>query len=300
MTTNNNIIFESTDEIVPLYINFTKKAIKIYDVIYDASDITIKMDIGENNTDVDNNNYTNVDTNNDIETNNVNDCAQLSADTYKDQENDDNNVINNDNDGNNNNDNNNAEKHIITYNDYLNLVKNDGCYLKDIPEEFFTYELLFTALSTNGYALKYIIKSPLLNEDLCLIAVNNNPFALKFVPEHYRSNKLIEIAMEKNPWVIKYLKEKNQWFRYIEKCPEILKYFDNDLNTYENYNKYLLAALCKNSYILKYIKPRDFILEYGIAALFHSEKNLDFILDENSRNILYGVKKASDMMKTIL
>ena len=68
--------------------------------------------------------------------------------------------------------------YIFTNDDYIELVSTDGYYLSFIQNK--TYEL-------------------------CEIAVNNNSYALKFVPDNQKTIELCEIALKYNDYVDRYI-----------------------------------------------------------------------------------------------
>lgn len=101
-----------------------------------------------------------------------------------------------------------SDTHIESksYEYYMELVRQCGTRLVDVPEKFITAELCSLAVeknlsvngydqNANGYALKYVPKK-FITPELCLSAVRQNGYLLKYVPEKLKTRELCEIAAD--------------------------------------------------------------------------------------------------------
>ena len=57
-------------------------------------------------------------------------------------------------------------------------------------------------VTKNGYALEYVPEN-LKSEKICEIAVAQNIYALRYIPIEKRSKKICEIAVPQNRWTLK-------------------------------------------------------------------------------------------------
>lgn len=116
----------------------------------------------------------------------------------------------------------------LTYDDWLNVVSNDGWMLTETPQEFYDKKLLlaavkkygpvlekidFTSLQNkmsdadltdicfaslhNGYSLRHV-PARLLTQEMCDIAVRNCGRALQFVPEKFQHDQMYWDAVREN------------------------------------------------------------------------------------------------------
>lgn len=167
--------------------------------------------------------------------------------------------------------------------DYLNLVKSNGCLLGYIPldpnTEFFT-NLVTTAVLNNGIALKYV-PTKYRTQELCIVAVKSNPRALQYVPDEYKIDGLVQYALEKNPWVLEFIKDKSKYINYVVQQPGLLKYFTDA----QNYDDILTQALQKNGFAIKYVDKKLIDVTHYIAVLSQSFKLEAFLPDPYTTKI---------------
>lgn len=122
-------------------------------------------------------------------------------------------------------------KEIKTYEDCLNIVKQNGNDIKYIPERFIDYNLCLEAIK-NGAALDNI-PANYIDYDLCLEAIKHNAYNLKavpanlidynlcleavkshptgelwFIPEKFKTKELCLLAVKKNGSQLQYVPEK--------------------------------------------------------------------------------------------
>lgn len=80
-----------------------------------------------------------------------------------------------------------------TYIEHLKEVKHDGLLLQFVPKRFWTDELLFAALHSEGMALRYIPEHRI-TWAMCMIAVRRTKIATQFVPDDLRTEEIYEAA----------------------------------------------------------------------------------------------------------
>ncbi|MEK7070221.1 MAG: DUF4116 domain-containing protein, partial [Patescibacteria group bacterium] len=99
-----------------------------------------------------------------------------------------------------------------------------------------TPELCRLAVENDGYALKYVpqeMKTP----ELCRLAVENYGYALKYVPEHMKTPELCRLAVENYGLALKSVPEKlktSEIYRLaVISNLEVLKYVPQEMKTPE-------------------------------------------------------------------
>ena len=83
----------------------------------------------------------------------------------------------------------------LKYNDYYDLVMENGLNLKDVPNEFKTLNICLIAIKGNGLALEFV-PIQFQTETICKLAVKQNPMALEFVPDGLKTLKICTIAIK--------------------------------------------------------------------------------------------------------
>lgn len=91
------------------------------------------------------------------------------------------------------------------YTDTLQLVKNNGMAIKRIADQ--TQELAVLAVKDDGYALKYV-KEEFKTAEVCLIAVQNDGIALQFVPESLKTPEICLAAVTRDGLALEYVPDK--------------------------------------------------------------------------------------------
>jgi exosome complex RNA-binding protein Rrp4 len=103
------------------------------------------------------------------------------------------------------------------YEDYENIVSQDGMALQYVPEESPEYEKICKiAVSQNGDALRYVPKDLPEYLEICEIAVGQGAEALELVPEKLRTPEICKIAVSQNGRALYYVP-------YKLRTPEICK-----------------------------------------------------------------------------
>lgn len=78
----------------------------------------------------------------------------------------------------------------------LETVTKSGMMLQFVRKEFRTPAVCMAAVQENGFALKYV---PNRTHSLCFSAVHNEGFAILFVPVHMRVKNICDRAIYRNP-----------------------------------------------------------------------------------------------------
>jgi hypothetical protein len=85
------------------------------------------------------------------------------------------------------------------------LVKNNGMAIKHIIDQ--TQELALLAVKDDGYALKYV-KDEFRTAEVCLIAVQNDGIALQFVPRALQTSEICLAAVTRDGLALEYVYDK--------------------------------------------------------------------------------------------
>ena len=97
-----------------------------------------------------------------------------------------------------------------TYEDYLNLIRENKIIIEHIPKQYHTRELKMEMLKYNSTEFR----SRTFIEDswyeLCLEAVKQNPWLLEYVPEKHKKYRIFNEALKRNGLVLKYVDKKHQ------------------------------------------------------------------------------------------
>lgn len=96
-----------------------------------------------------------------------------------------------------------------TYEMYYEAVCAGSCHLLNVPPQYLTFSICFKALSIGKRFLntiryvpeEYLIDSP----ELCLAAIECNPFAMQYVPEIQKTPEFYKRAIRANPSVLKWI-----------------------------------------------------------------------------------------------
>ena len=79
------------------------------------------------------------------------------------------------------------------YQKWLDEVSHMGWKLRDVPDEFKTYDLCWEAVSDYGNALEYVPKE-LIDSQICIRAVDNG-LSLQYVPEEFITQSMCETSV---------------------------------------------------------------------------------------------------------
>ncbi len=111
--------------------------------------------------------------------------------------------------------------------EYLNMVKENGILLKDVPVEVRRLhpEICLEAVRNNSEALEYVPKEvQITNSEICLEAVKKNGWNLEFVTEEVQMShpEICLEAVKKDGWNLEYVTEEVQ-MSHPEICLEAVK-----------------------------------------------------------------------------
>ena len=200
------------------------------------------------------------------------------------------------------------DKKIQSYELYLEIVKLNKSVLQYIHPEYKTNELLFTAIMSNGKAVKYIED---VTDEMIYYLIHNDPECIKYVKN--LSKEHCEILLDINPYYAKYisnppLSAKDNMIK-VNSMYAVL--FDNSTEeelidaVKENPDLFLRIKnpsinICKvmidndPSYIELMNNPSDEIILYTINKdpdyldlLYLSEKQMIMIIKNNPQYIKY-------------
>jgi len=79
---------------------------------------------------------------------------------------------------------------------YVRAIQRSGLMLKRVPKELKIPELCLLAVQQNGYAIQFVKDQ---TEDICLAAVQQNGLALKYVFPECQTYMICRAAIENNP-----------------------------------------------------------------------------------------------------
>jgi hypothetical protein len=86
---------------------------------------------------------------------------------------------------------------------------NNFIFLEHFSEEERTPELCLEAVKQDGWALKFV-PIHLMTEEICLIAIKEDCESLFFIPEKFQTNEICKIAIEEDFYYYKYIKNPTQ------------------------------------------------------------------------------------------
>jgi hypothetical protein len=86
-----------------------------------------------------------------------------------------------------------AYKNTNTPDEWLALLKKNGCLLNFVPKDMMTPEMCWTAVQESGYALEFV-PAGYKTESLCLMAVRNAGPAFAFVPIYLMTHEMVDEA----------------------------------------------------------------------------------------------------------
>jgi hypothetical protein len=153
-------------------------------------------------------------------------------------------------------------------------------------EEF--YKLCEKAVENNIWALEFI-PDHLKDYKLCEKAVENNSRALEFIPDHLKDYKLCEKAVESNGWALQFVPDHLIDYKLCEKAVEnniwALEFIPDHLKDYKLCDK----AVESNFWALEFIP--DHLIDYKLCdkAVESNGWALEFVPD-HLKNQLKGDK----------
>lgn len=177
---------------------------------------------------------------------------------------------------------------------YMNLVSENGSRLSEVPQEFYTPELLLAAVNNWGAAVR-MIPETLMTEELALAAVKQYGMNLRSIPNEYKNEDIcIEAYVSSNGKAIRYvpaeLKENvkeqgNKILLSSNDIPDVKRQID--VSDIQESGKEWVSKIDN---ILKEHEenPDAMIEDIAFAAKFYnySVKNIQLMLQQN-RGITY-------------
>lgn len=126
---------------------------------------------------------------------------------------------------------------------YLQLVQQNGLYLKNIPAEDQTYDICLAAVTQNGYALQFVCEAYNQDPNICSVAVSNKGMSLYFVAD--QTYDLCMQAVQQDGNALQVIRDHDQ---------------ENIMNIY-------LAAVQQNGLVLRYCRQDKVTESLSLAAV---------------------------------
>lgn len=145
----------------------------------------------------------------------------------------------------------------------------------------------------------------LLNEELCIMAVNYDPHNLKYIPEEARTDMVVFTAIERDPDVAKYLEFKNHFSR-IYNLETIIPLLSGELKIEKEYpiTKETICApksLRDNIILAKELIQRDPLTIAGLDSNVRSDKEIALLaLNKNWKTVIYLDSSLHDNYEVML
>ena len=145
-------------------------------------------------------------------------------------------------------------KNVIKFSDipdefWLNMVSRNHKMFKYVKNK--SEDICILAVKQNGYALKYVPYNLITNE-MCMSAVQQNGTALEYVPNNFITNEICIAAVQKDAWALKYVKEQTP-----EICLLAIKENGGVLQHVKDQTEELCAlAIKENYYAFKYVREQ--------------------------------------------
>jgi hypothetical protein len=86
-----------------------------------------------------------------------------------------------------------AYKNTKTPDEWLALLKKNGCLLRFVPKDMMTPEMCWAAVQESGYALQFV-PTGYKTESMCLMAVRKAGPAFPFVPIELMTHEILDEA----------------------------------------------------------------------------------------------------------
>ena len=198
----------------------------------------------------------------------------------------------------------------LQYENYLYRTENNNLKLNQVPEEYWTKELILRAVKKNFRNFGFV-KNP--NRELCLAAVKQNGRALKYVKKQDRELCLEAVkqygpaleyveeqdkeicleAVKQKGWALKFVKEQDK-----EICLEAVKQDGHTLKYVEEQTTEIcLEAVKQNGLALEYVEEQD--IEICLEAIRKNGQALEHVKEQTREICLEAVKKYGEALKYV-
>ena len=112
------------------------------------------------------------------------------------------------------------------YQKHLVQVTKNADYMKFLPEKYKTEELCEIAVKENPKAFQYVPED-MISQELCESVVKDNGWNLQYVPFNHRTEEICSIAVEKDGHALRYVPSSQRTFEICDAAfAEIISYND--------------------------------------------------------------------------
>ena len=161
------------------------------------------------------------------------------------------------------------------------VLKINGRFLEDIPNNLISYNLCKIAVQNDGFALRYVPKE-YMTEELCLIAVNHDPFAIGFIPETIITQEMCLAAVKGSGYVLRYIPKYLLTHELckiaLEDRPDGIKYVPSEL--IDNELTQLSLETYRMERLLSHIPIDKRTYAVCLKAVNHDGRELEYVPDE--------------------
>lgn len=180
---------------------------------------------------------------------------------------------------------------IKDYGYYKKLVTNDPEEIKDVPVDFLTKELCIICVKQNGYMLKHIIAIDetitLKYPEIILEAVTQNGLALQF--SNVITREICQAAILQNSTAIEFVP-----YNITEHCKYVVENDPTNLRFFTNYvldQQIYADAVKKNGFVISYIPSESQTIDLCVEALTQNIKYAELIKNKDILLIIDAAKK---------
>ncbi len=199
-------------------------------------------------------------------------------------------------------------KRIKSYDFYLNAIRHDWTLLKDIEDQ--TEELCLIAVEQNAFALQYAKDQ---THKICMKAIQKDAFAIQCVKE--QTPELCMFAVKQNGSMLKYVKEQtpeicmeavkqSKWnFDYVKEqtpeiCMEVIKQDGHTLkHVKEQTHELCLEAVKQSGLALRFVKEQT--PEICMEAVKRYGRALEYVKEQTPEICLEAVKRDGSSLRYV-
>ena len=151
-------------------------------------------------------------------------------------------------------------------NDKMITEDTEEVFVNNIPNNLKNEEFYITILSYDGYLIRFFNEEDITN-NMCLVAIKNQPFALRHIPNKFINDELIDTAISINGYSIMYVDDKmktdERCISAYNQCARAIRFMPDYLITYE----LCVEAVKRDMFCLQYVPDEYFYKVYKEAIL---------------------------------
>jgi ribosomal protein L12E/L44/L45/RPP1/RPP2 len=175
----------------------------------------------------------------------------------------------------------------------MKLIEIDGTWIKNVPEHLITNEIILVAVKQNGFALRYVDHEQRTQEHI-VAALKQNPDALVYLDKNEMTQQLVDIAINTpDPTVpFQYIMEQEFAKKYItyemmidvvKKNGMLIEYIDKHMLT----PLLVSEAVRQNGLAIQYIDDEEYLTHSVILDAIQSDPDaIDWIANEEIAKII--------------